>query len=51
MRKNISETGKVSKVIADSILYKRGKVSQVTLDKVNAFLNEIEYHLIWQQEI
>jgi hypothetical protein len=34
---------KVSKGIADSLLHKTGKVSQVTLDKVNAVQNEIEY--------
>jgi LacI family transcriptional regulator len=42
--KDIAELAKVSKGTVDRVLHKRGKVSQVALDKVNAVLNEIEYH-------
>lgn len=42
--KDIAELAKVSKGTVDRVLHKRGKVSQVALDKVNAVLNEIDYH-------
>lgn len=42
--KDIAELAKVSKGTVDRVLHKRGKVSQVALDKVNAVLDEIDYH-------
>lgn len=42
--KDIAALAKVSKGTVDRVLHKRGKVSQVALDKVNAVLNEIDYH-------
>lgn len=42
--KDIAAMAKVSKGTVDRVLHKRGKVSQVALDKVNAVLNEIDYH-------
>ncbi len=41
--KDIAELANVSKGTVDRVLHKRGKVSQVALEKVNAVLNEIEY--------
>lgn len=41
--KDIAELAKVSKGTVDRVLHKRGKVSQIALDKVNAILNQIEY--------
>ncbi|OGS71801.1 MAG: LacI family transcriptional regulator [Flavobacteria bacterium RIFCSPLOWO2_12_FULL_35_11] len=41
--KDIAELAKVSKGTVDRVLHKRGKVSQVALDKVNAVLDRIDY--------
>lgn len=41
--KDIAELAKVSKGTVDRVLHKRGKVSQVALDKVNAVLDKIDY--------
>lgn len=41
--KDIAALAKVSKGTVDRVLHKRGKVSQVALDKVNAVLDRIDY--------
>lgn len=41
--KDIAALAKVSKGTVDRVLHKRGKVSQVALDKVNAVLDSIDY--------
>ena len=41
--KDIATLAKVSKGTVDRVLHKRGKVSQVALDKVNAVLDSIDY--------
>lgn len=41
--KDIAELADVSKGTVDRVLHKRGKVSQIALDKVNAVLDKIDY--------
>lgn len=41
--RDIAELAGVSKGTVDRVLHKRGKVSEVSLKKVNAVLNDIEY--------
>lgn len=41
--KDIAELADVSKGTVDRVLHKRGKVSQIALDKVNAVLGKIDY--------
>jgi LacI family transcriptional regulator len=41
--KDIAELANVSKGTVDRVLHKRGKVSQVALDKINAVLDKIDY--------
>lgn len=41
--KDIAELADVSKGTVDRVLHKRGKVSQISLDKVNAVLDKIDY--------
>jgi LacI family transcriptional regulator len=41
--KDIAELADVSKGTVDRVLHKRGKVSQIALDKINAVLDKIDY--------
>ena len=41
--KDIAELAEVSKGTVDRVLHKRGKVSQIALDKINAVLDKIDY--------
>ena len=41
--KDIAKLAGVSKGTVDRVLHKRGKVSQIALDKVNAVLGKIDY--------